>query len=46
MFQVSRYAVRALEEGALVEAELDFFPDMEGDAFAVSLEPSDDEPHL
>ncbi len=37
VFQVSRYAVGALEEGALVEAELDFFPDMEEDAFAALL---------
>ncbi len=37
VFQVSRYAVRALEEGSYVEAELDFFPDMEEEELAALL---------
>ena len=37
VFQVSRYAVRALEEGSHVEAELDFFPDMEEEELAALL---------
>ncbi len=37
VFQVSRYAVRALEEGAHVEAALDFFPDMEEEQLAALL---------
>ena len=37
VFQISRYAVRALEEGAHVEAELDFFPDMKEEDLAALL---------
>lgn len=37
VFQISRYAVRALNEGAHVEAKLDFFPDMEEEELAALL---------
>lgn len=37
VFQISRYAVRALEEGAQTEVELDFFPDMEEETLAALL---------
>lgn len=37
VFQISRYAVRALEEGSIVETELDFFPDMEEEDLAALL---------